>query len=996
MTSDDPGAHASHRGNIVPVDRVARLSKLSFGGDVAEYEDHLDAYFLRTPAFWAVVQDDADLVLGAKGSGKSALARYLTTPEADIEALNDVVVMPAFNLRGSVLFKRLAEEEWETDESTFRELFLALMVGVAGNYLVRTFPEVTDINLLRASLRECGLLVEDPTITGLWRRVMRRLRPKLTAKLDIGATGSQTITGAAEFGDAEPEASTLHASRESLEAALEMLYSALERLDLRCWVIFDRLDEAFPENRDLERTALRGLMRAHLDACSYGSRFRSKLFLRLDLFERITEEAGFVNATHLRPLRISWDSDAILHMVARRLLESEDDPSRREQIEGDIDTVHGRRRICRSILPDNVNNVQSLVWLMLVTVDASREFNPRNVLSLLRFARAEALNIAVREQETQGPLIPARALAAAFRQLSVSRLQDTLFSESASARKYIERLRGRVTKFTRNELARQLRVRGDELEAIINELRYVGFLRLDEDNLVVPPLFRPALFVAVHGAELKIDADTLGSELFVDPGERHHPVDEQAAPEPPIVERKRRTRRRRPRSSASDRDELVPSGMRSEVEHELDFAEVLADALPAEGERQVALTDGNEERTTSLAAAELLANVHTDSATQAATDTPNPVASSIVAARDLGQQGQALAGFHLLWPSLTHEISAVCAAADLAVASGDLFALSTARQLLAVAPMSEGAVAGRYLVLTLMHDEPEDLAQVIRQIDGAPVKQTSIAIVRMVSMAPSEEARFWRRSIRLIGATEVADSNIPHLWTILAASRVLPVCRLYWEQGLDSASLDEEIVRAQIWEDANWGSALEDIAGYISNYASGTVAPGCPVLVPYQILSLLTLLNRNDRLPSELRTTALARLSRELAHTEAIHQDRFVEWARYSSIVLEVEFPRNVRARRAQAVLQRSAAGAVPLDNILASLIRILEAECRPPGDGMLLAQLGLHLRREVPTFSVAQYGHPTLLSLVTTLATRNDLIEVGRRATGHPFVRLVPSVSPE
>lgn len=75
--------------------QLARLQSLRFGDDVAEHDANLDHYFLKTNAYWSVVQDEFDLVLGAKGTGKSAIARFLSTKGSQLAELEDVEIIPA-------------------------------------------------------------------------------------------------------------------------------------------------------------------------------------------------------------------------------------------------------------------------------------------------------------------------------------------------------------------------------------------------------------------------------------------------------------------------------------------------------------------------------------------------------------------------------------------------------------------------------------------------------------------------------------------------------------------------------------------------------------------------------------------------------------------------------------------------------------------------------------------------------------------------------------
>src|SRR5207249_4645968 len=59
--------------------RGVKESGLNFGPDVAERDDGLARYFVTTSAFLAVEQHKKHLVVGPKGSGKSAILRELSS-----------------------------------------------------------------------------------------------------------------------------------------------------------------------------------------------------------------------------------------------------------------------------------------------------------------------------------------------------------------------------------------------------------------------------------------------------------------------------------------------------------------------------------------------------------------------------------------------------------------------------------------------------------------------------------------------------------------------------------------------------------------------------------------------------------------------------------------------------------------------------------------------------------------------------------------------------
>lgn len=55
----------------------AVLQALDIGDDVAEFDERLSNYFIETSSFKDIAAEKADLIPGAKGSGKSAIFRHL-------------------------------------------------------------------------------------------------------------------------------------------------------------------------------------------------------------------------------------------------------------------------------------------------------------------------------------------------------------------------------------------------------------------------------------------------------------------------------------------------------------------------------------------------------------------------------------------------------------------------------------------------------------------------------------------------------------------------------------------------------------------------------------------------------------------------------------------------------------------------------------------------------------------------------------------------------
>src|SRR5258705_9437083 len=90
---------------------------------------------------------------------------------------------------------------------------------------------------------------------------------------------------------------------------------------LSLWLMVDRLDEIFPRRSDVERTALRGLLRAMRYFAS--ASIRVKVFLRDDMLEQVVRtEDGFTALTHVTVRQadtLRWTQDQILAMLAKRI-----------------------------------------------------------------------------------------------------------------------------------------------------------------------------------------------------------------------------------------------------------------------------------------------------------------------------------------------------------------------------------------------------------------------------------------------------------------------------------------------------------------------------------------------------------------------------------------------------------------------------------------------------------------------------------------------------
>lgn len=478
------------------------LQSLKLGDDAAENDERLEQYFVATSTFADVVNDDADVVLGPKGSGKSAISRRLTSAAAAVPEMADVDVVPAFNLHGSVIFRRLASDLFQVDENLMRTAWLGYILALTGNRVVDAYPHNSKTASLKQGLAFAGLRDPGDQPKASWQTVLAALKRAVKSRENNSGfsfnpgNSAAVLTGISDYDEAADSSDTPLFDLEDLASSI---IAVLESEGRRCWVVFDRLDEAFMHDRQLERVALRGLLRAYLDLANFGRTFRVKLFLRTDLLDRITRDEGFVNATHFRRQRITWDRKTLIDLVARRIYENEGLRKQFSYSPDNLQSEFGRLAICESVLPRSIESFEVFGWIVQRSTDATGEPNPRNVLRLLREARAKQLAICDRDNPdfaSQGSLIGQRAMFEGLRVLSQTRLEDTLFAEFNNLRPRILELKGRGFEYRPSELARvfSLDVHSVEFNELVDGFLYSGLMRQSANgNLSVALLYRYAL-----------------------------------------------------------------------------------------------------------------------------------------------------------------------------------------------------------------------------------------------------------------------------------------------------------------------------------------------------------------------------------------------------------------------------------------------------------------------------------------------------------------------
>jgi hypothetical protein len=488
------------------------LRPVHFGQQVAEDETALlSAYFVETDPWWRILQDRVDIVYGAKGSGKSALYALLSSRGEDLYR-ESIVLALGEQPRGAPAFRDVANDP-PADEREFVALWKLYFACLACSTLLVQHIGGDKATQLQKLLEDSGLRPRgslQAMLHSAWGLVKRVLRPQAvegTLSLDPNSGGATGVTTKVIFG--EPDAAAAARGVTSVDAALRLADEAFALAGTKLWILLDRLDVAFSESAELETNALRALFYAYRDASALNN-IKIKVFLRTDIWKRITVQ-GFREASHInRALTIVWNKSSLLSLVARRAAQN---PSILAHVGKSRDEVlasaQAQSDFFYSIFPDTVDSGQrkstTLDWMIARTQDGTKQPAPRELIHLLNALRdVQVSKLEHGEDEPEGGRLFSRsAFKDALAEVSRMRLDQTLYAEYPQSREHLEQLRGEKAQQTAKTLAGIWRVPQEEAARRAQHLVEIGFFeqRGDKADPVfwVPFLYRSALDL-VQGA----------------------------------------------------------------------------------------------------------------------------------------------------------------------------------------------------------------------------------------------------------------------------------------------------------------------------------------------------------------------------------------------------------------------------------------------------------------------------------------------------------------
>ncbi len=425
---------------------ISQYEKIEFGYSVAEAEDKkLQDYFLETSYWRNLKNGQTDILIGQKGTGKSALYLQLSNHKL---LLSDkgITLLEAENPRGEVVFEAfrqhfskapLEEKLLLNDIQKFWKVyFLTLIVNQfqSENIKEDTIKEI--IKLFEA----LKLIPAQKNLKRILEKVLDYLGQVLLLKIFQPKLSFNPMNPSLpEIGiDIVFQEPKLETKIWELDEILEIIDAYLHKNNRTIWVSIDRLDVAFQDDLLLEKRALKSL----LIVCNHFAKYENislKVFLREDLWKKILNE-GLREASHLiRVEYIKWDESRLFNVVMRRILINYEiwglSLAQKEAIEKN---KLQQEKLFYQLFPLQIEQKDTFVWILSMLTDSNHLCTPRELihyLNQLNILQIELIDLGESGENTM--IYSEKALKKALEDVAIAKFRQSLIAENPELTQYI-------------------------------------------------------------------------------------------------------------------------------------------------------------------------------------------------------------------------------------------------------------------------------------------------------------------------------------------------------------------------------------------------------------------------------------------------------------------------------------------------------------------------------------------------------------------------------
>ena len=369
------------------------LESLNLGQTAAENEARdLSQYLVETEQWKQIYNGDIDVVLGYKGSGKSAIYFLLNAHKEDLFK-KGILFAPGETLIGNPVFAQLRTSAPVSNDD-FEALWKLYFLSLVGNVFKERGAASADAKKVIRYLELEGLIEKNFDLGLLLQRVINYVLKKLHvtaleggARIDPDTGKPNTVYARILFGDDNKSVTAKDTIQ--FDELLRHAKNHLQAHKQRIWIALNRLDAVFDNEPELEKRALKSLFRVYKHHFSEGS-IRLKIFARTDICVAILKD-GFREATHIeKKIELSWPKTQLAFLISKRLLSCETlrefySVTRPQSLADNITMLNNQ--VFEKSFPDTQK--QALDHILDNIIDGAGRVTPRDFIRFFKSCREE-------------------------------------------------------------------------------------------------------------------------------------------------------------------------------------------------------------------------------------------------------------------------------------------------------------------------------------------------------------------------------------------------------------------------------------------------------------------------------------------------------------------------------------------------------------------------------------------------------------------------------
>lgn len=332
------------------------LMEIYWGNDSAENDENLMKYFINVNSYFHLEKKRKNLIIGRKGSGKSAIRKKMYSHfKENGELCVDVFptsslysdlldVKSSDNVNKSIFFKdawklflleRIACEITEADDKDLKVLLA-----------IRSFKKDNDLNEALTYMKNIAKST-DTVPENRFKEIVNHLK-----NIDVNIFESGY-----KYSDKDPKINI---------NKLEKMVALLVSKNLKINIFMDNIDNGWNKTTDSE-FILTGMLLALEDINSLHKDINYFAFLRTDMYNLIVNGNNVTQSDKFRDIyKIVWDQEKLISMLIERIKynfkEFEIDVSDKSDDE-----------LFLSVFPDSVGKTKTKKWLCMRTLNRPRE-----------------------------------------------------------------------------------------------------------------------------------------------------------------------------------------------------------------------------------------------------------------------------------------------------------------------------------------------------------------------------------------------------------------------------------------------------------------------------------------------------------------------------------------------------------------------------------------------------------------------------------------------